>query len=139
MERDSDGFVTLYRGRQPILWLVIQLLVMAVSIALFARVMDAKGQTAPGFEPRNNITTTTGAMCFYGGAWFPSRNGVCYSEDAVRGVCLTHEACKLPLTQGSIIGENVTVTNSYLTCESGYSLVSLSGCPMCARDMREPK
>lgn len=82
------------------------------------------------------VTTSPGGMCFANGVWFPSRNGVCFSEDAVLSPCLTQEACKLPTVSGNVLTS--TISNYTPKCDEGWTLIH-AGRPMCARELREPK
>lgn len=111
-KRDPDGFVTLHTGRPPILMRVAYLLAMAVSVALFARVTDAKGQ----------VIVSGG--CSLGSVAFTS----------------TEENCKvagghwLPLTYSA-----VTITNPQPRCDEGWTLVLAPVGYLCAGELRTPK
>lgn len=52
----DDEFITLHRGRPPILMRVVYLLVMVLSVALFVRFMEAKKPARMDYRPADDRT-----------------------------------------------------------------------------------
>lgn len=70
-------------------------------------------------------------MCFDGRVWFPARGQICVESDAaVSGIAL-------PMAPSW--GTGTAFTGSPPPkCAAGWTLVSVAGVPMCARELQQP-